>query len=119
MAEEIKVTKDYLNRVVDLGNQAAPRLEKLAQQESQLSQLAKTAADQMAEAGIIKAEAKQDVENDLNQGGIPKIAEAFDFVMQHVGVPANSMGKQASADAHNAETETADQAWERHFGIRR
>ena len=117
---KVAVPQDQLTELltdsVAFMKEAGPKLEKLSQYDEGLEKFAKDAATKMAEAGLVKAEDVDALATEIQQGGIDKVAEAFDFVVRNVGTP--TLGKTASHETSPPTREkTADEVWNEGFGI--
>lgn len=103
----------------------APKLEKLANYEADLDTSAVAVVEKLASVGLVRSEEKATAIEDLTKGGIAKMAEVFDYVVNKLVKAGNdqsttrSMGKQASAsNSSEPEVLTADQVFERKLGIK-
>ena len=112
--DNVNVPKETLAGVASYINETAPRLEKLAALEQALPAVAERVADGMIEAGLVKAASRDQVIDDIANGGLEKLAEAFEFSMQKAAsmqsVP--SFGKSAHDLDAQPEAVTADQKWD-------
>lgn len=114
--QTVPVSPEYLSKVVKFTNSATDQLEKLASHEAGLEAFAKKAAEQLADAGLIKPTARKTVEGDILSGGMDKVSEAFSYVIEKLGVETESFGKNANEINSDAEL-TADQKWDLRFGL--
>ena len=101
-------------------SEAGTRLEKLASHESKLKTYSHEWAEKLAEAGLIQAKDVDAFANEVNTGGIDKIAEMVDFIVRNTGTPALGKGsdRQRTKTASADKNETADQVWNRLFNLR-
>lgn len=118
MSDTITLPKDsftaLMNQTVTVLKDVGPRLEKLAELENQQASFAKTAAEKLVQAGIIKAADAADAERELAEG-FDKIANMVDFVLKSKR-PVQAMGKAAEA-VSKSDKLSADDVFNRKMGF--
>jgi len=101
---------------------AGEQLEKLSSHQSKMQTYSQEWAEKMAEAGLIAATDVDALAEEVNKGGLDKVAEIFDYVIKNVG--ARTLGKGASrqstksASAPTDRPETSEEVWMRCWNIK-
>lgn len=116
MSKTHKKLASILSNSLALNAAAGTKLEKLASYDAGLEKFAAGAATKLAKAGLIAEADISEMADEIKAGGFDKVSEAFDYVIQNVGT-GSQLGKAASVSAEPQE-ETADERWERAWGVR-
>jgi len=101
----------------DFVKAAATKLEKLSQHDTELQSVAKGVAEKLASSKLINASEVARVTSDIQTGGISKLADTVNFVIEQYNSRPTSMGKVASADSNPSKPLTSNQIWDNGFGI--
>lgn len=104
-----------LTQTAEFINNATPQLEKLASLNISIEKFAKSAAENLADNGLIKKSEVDKVANDIIEGGVEKISELFNFVVKNVST--RQMGKTASDSSVEDKPLSAHDAFARKLGI--
>lgn len=119
MKNKIKAPAELFQKVAELSKASVAQLEKTAEQEQQIKQASRNITKRLVRTGLVDEANYDAMVNDLQEGGVEKLAEVFDSTLDHVGdLISSDMGKSASDsnDAGKSSRRTSEEVWREWFG---
>lgn len=105
-----------LSESADFVKAAAPQLEKYRDMQSTFEKVAEQIGQKLVENDLVAAEDQNALVEQIKEGGIAKLAEAFDHAIRSTRQAAQVMGKAAESNS-TGQAKTSDEIWSEGFGL--